>query len=271
MMIRDFGEVVTTLPDGFHEITACPPGHSESIHFFHVKSWKIIAAFPTLRNRESSRPAFYNAALISVQEMAIFVFPSFKLVPKLVETSPHDQDNAKLHGGESYQRKHREITLNRTDQSSIVLINIWRAGEFMGAIFDEYLKRKCAVMHIGIRREGEYAHPVIYANKVGNLGSDTRIVIGDPMLATGGSVCEAIKAALHNGARAENITTVHLVAAPDGVKKINDLFPNVKIIVAAMDEKLDKKYYICGTGLFPYYGGGGLGDFGDRVNGTPHE
>lgn len=76
------------------------------------------------------------------------------------------------------------------------------------------------------------------------------------MLATGGSLSWAIDKVKGSGAK--DITALCVVAAPEGVKRINDDHPNVKIVTAALDEGLSSNYYIVP----------GLGDMGDRLFGT---
>jgi uracil phosphoribosyltransferase len=78
----------------------------------------------------------------------------------------------------------------------------------------------------------------------------------DPMLATGGSACAAIQFAKDRGAT--NIKLVNLIAAPEGIRLVQQAHPDVEIYVAAVDERLDSHGYIVP----------GLGDAGDRLFGT---
>jgi uracil phosphoribosyltransferase len=78
------------------------------------------------------------------------------------------------------------------------------------------------------------------------------------MLATGGSAVTAITALIKDGAQEKNITFVGVISAPEGFLKLQTSFPQIDMLVAVHDEKLDKKGYI-----IP-----GLGDFGDRYFGT---
>ena len=80
----------------------------------------------------------------------------------------------------------------------------------------------------------------------------------DPMLATGGSAIAAVDSVIERGAKAENIKFICIVAAPEGVKALQEAHPEVEIYTAALDEKLDENAYIVP----------GLGDAGDRLFGT---
>ena len=82
------------------------------------------------------------------------------------------------------------------------------------------------------------------------------MIITDPMLATGGSACDAIDMLKQKGCT--NIRLMCLVAAPDGVRKVMESHPDVDIYVAAVDERLNSDAYIVP----------GLGDAGDRIFGT---
>ncbi|HEX9740517.1 MAG TPA: uracil phosphoribosyltransferase, partial [Ignavibacteriaceae bacterium] len=97
---------------------------------------------------------------------------------------------------------------------------------------------------------------VEYYFKIPKLNSGSKIILLDPMLATGGSASEALKYLKKKGGR--KIVFVCLVAAPEGIKKINKEHPEVKIFGTALDRELNKKGYI-----LP-----GLGDAGDRTFGT---
>ena len=111
------------------------------------------------------------------------------------------------------------------------------------------------VGHIGLYRDEETCKPVFYYYKMPTDKSRLAIVT-DPMLATGGSACDAIRRLKEDGYT--SIRLMCLVAAPEGVKAVNDAHPDVDIYVASLDERLNEKNYI-----LP-----GLGDAGDRIFGT---
>ena len=110
--------------------------------------------------------------------------------------------------------------------------------------------------HIGLYRDPETLEPVEYYCKLPVDAEQRELFVVDPMLATGGSASAAIKFIKDRGCH--NIRLVNLIAAPEGVARIQKEHPDVNIYVAAMDEKLNDHGYI-----IP-----GLGDAGDRLFGT---
>ena len=112
------------------------------------------------------------------------------------------------------------------------------------------------VGHVGMYRDPETLQPVEYYCKLPSDLSERRIIVTDPMLATGGSAAAAISLLKKKGAK--EIQLMCLVAAPEGVEVVNKAHPDVRIYVAALDEKLNDHGYI-----LP-----GLGDAGDRIFGT---
>ncbi len=113
------------------------------------------------------------------------------------------------------------------------------------------------VGHIGMYRDEETHEPVEYYCKMPADIADRLVIVVDPMLATGGSAADAITL-LKNKYGCRNIRLMNLVAAPEGVQKVQDEHPDVDIYVAALDERLNENAYI-----LP-----GLGDAGDRIFGT---
>ena len=111
------------------------------------------------------------------------------------------------------------------------------------------------VGHIGLYRDEETCKPVFYYYKM-PTDKSRLVIVTDPMLATGGSACDAIRRLKEDGYT--SIRLMCLVAAPEGVKAVNDAHPDVDIYVASLDECLNEKNYI-----LP-----GLGDAGDRIFGT---
>lgn len=112
------------------------------------------------------------------------------------------------------------------------------------------------VGHVGMYRDPETLQPVEYYCKLPSDLADRRIIVTDPMLATGGSAAAAISLLKEKGAK--EIQLMCLVAAPEGVEVVNKAHPDVRIYVATLDEKLNDHGYI-----LP-----GLGDAGDRIFGT---
>ena len=110
--------------------------------------------------------------------------------------------------------------------------------------------------HIGLYRNEETLKPVRYYYKVPKGIENKTVVVLDPMLATGGSACDAITMLKEEGAK--KIKFLGVIAAPEGIKKLQEVHPDVEIYCAALDEKLNEIGYIVP----------GLGDAGDRIFGT---
>ena len=112
------------------------------------------------------------------------------------------------------------------------------------------------VGHIGLYRDPKTLEPVEYYSKMPPDINERELIVVDPMLATGGSASAALTMIKEKGA--VNIKLMCLIAAPEGVKRIQEDHPDIDIYLAALDEKLSDKGYI-----IP-----GLGDAGDRLFGT---
>ena len=112
------------------------------------------------------------------------------------------------------------------------------------------------VGHIGLYRDEDTHKPVFYYCKLPFDIEQRTVIITDPMLATGGSACDAIDLLKNKGVT--SIRLMCLVAAPEGVKAVQERHPDVDIYVASVDDRLNENCYI-----LP-----GLGDAGDRIFGT---
>lgn len=112
------------------------------------------------------------------------------------------------------------------------------------------------VGHIGLYRNEETLEPTEYYCKLPSDIAERDVIVLDPMLATGGSACDAITMIKKRGAK--SIKFLCLIAAPEGVARLQETHPDVDIYIAALDEKLNEHGYI-----IP-----GLGDAGDRIFGT---
>lgn len=135
------------------------------------------------------------------------------------------------------------------------LIPILRAGLGMVDGMLELLPA-AKVGHIGLYRDPETLLPVEYYVKLPPDIEERNLIVLDPMLATGGSANDAIESLKKRGAK--SIKLMCLIAAPEGVKLIQENHPDVDIYLGNLDEKLDEKGYIVP----------GLGDAGDRLFGT---
>ncbi len=137
----------------------------------------------------------------------------------------------------------------------VVIIPILRAG--MGMVDGiRNLIPTAKVGFIGMYRDEETLEPHEYFCKLPNEIKEGICLVVDPMLATGGSAIAAINLLKSKGAK--DIRFVCLVAAPEGVKALEDAHPDIQIYIASLDEKLNEQGYIVP----------GLGDCGDRLFGT---
>ncbi len=149
----------------------------------------------------------------------------------------------------------QKATFKRIAGKKLAIVPILRAG--LGMV-DGLLRLVpvARVGHIGLYRDTETHLPVEYYCKMPPDIGERLVIVVDPMLATGGSAADAITMVKARGAK--NVLLMCLVAAPEGVKKVQDSHPDVDIYCAALDERLNDHAYI-----IP-----GLGDAGDRIFGT---
>lgn len=137
----------------------------------------------------------------------------------------------------------------------IILVPILRAGLGMVDGISNIIPT-VKIGHVGLYRDEETLEPHEYFFKMPPHLEEAEVYVVDPMLATGGSASAAIESLKKRGAK--RIKLVCLVGVPEGVKRIEEDHPDVDIILAALDEKLNEKGYIVP----------GLGDAGDRIFGT---
>ena len=145
--------------------------------------------------------------------------------------------------------------VNMLKGEDIAIVPILRAGlGFVDGMLE--LVPNAKVGHVGLYRDPDSHEPVEYYCKLPADIEKRRIFVLDPMLATGGSASAAIDFIKKRGGK--DITFMCLIAAPEGIKVLQDAHPDVDIYIAAKDERLNEKAYI-----LP-----GLGDAGDRLYGT---
>ncbi|MCC0177435.1 uracil phosphoribosyltransferase [Waterburya agarophytonicola K14] len=143
-------------------------------------------------------------------------------------------------------------------QTPIGIVPILRAGL---ALLDEAQKviPTAAIYHLGLVRDESSLEPACYLNKLPDrFAPQTRIVILEPMLATGGSIMMAMKEIISRGVSPELIRIISIVAAPPALRQLSKNYPGLEIYTAIIDEGLNSKGYIVP----------GLGDAGDRSFGT---
>ena len=148
-----------------------------------------------------------------------------------------------------------KMTAKKVSGKKLAIVPILRAG--LGMVDGlQRLVPVAKVGHIGLYRDPETHQPVEYYCKLPLDIEDRIVILVDPMLATGGSAVDALSMLKARGCK--NIRFMCLVAAPEGVKKVQDAHPDVDIYTAALDECLNEHDYIVP----------GLGDAGDRIFGT---
>ena len=154
-----------------------------------------------------------------------------------------------------------EITtpLTKTTQKildqKVAIVPILRAG--LGMVEGVHaLIPSAKVGHIGLYRDHDTLQPVEYYCKLPSDIETREVIVVDPMLATGGSASAAITFIKKRGAK--NIKLMCIIAAPEGIKALQEAHPDVELYCGALDEKLNEKGYI-----LP-----GLGDADDRIFGT---
>ena len=148
-----------------------------------------------------------------------------------------------------------EKTIGRVLDARVVLVPILRAGTGMlGGVLD--LIPMARIGHVGLYRDPHTLQPVEYYCKLPPHLEGARIILVDPMLATGGSAMAAAQLIKEHGGK--HIQFLCLVASPEGVAAFSGAHPDVPIYSASLDRELNAKGYI-----LP-----GLGDAGDRIFGT---
>ncbi len=148
-----------------------------------------------------------------------------------------------------------DVQVQKIKGKKLTVVPILRAGlGMLNGVLDLVPSAKISV--VGLARDEETLQPVPYFEKfVGDLEDRLALII-DPMLATGGSLVATVDMLKRNGCK--EIIAIVMVAAPEGVKLMNEKHPDVQIVTASLDSHLNEQGYI-----IP-----GLGDAGDKIFGT---
>ncbi len=149
-----------------------------------------------------------------------------------------------------------EVTTQyRVPEESVAIVPILRAG--LGMVNGVHVVFPTArVGHIGMYRDEETLEPQEYYCKLPEGIEHKTVFLVDPMLATGGSACDALNALKKRGCK--KIKLMSIIAAPEGIEKVAEMHPDVPVYVSTLDRELNENGYI-----LP-----GLGDAGDRLFGT---
>lgn len=203
---------------------------------FEFKHPLIEHKLTNLRNKETSTKLFRESLTEIAGLMVYEATKDFELTEVEVET-PIMKTNSKV--------LFKPVTI----------VPILRAGLGMvDALIN--LIPTAKVGHLGVYRNEETFEPVYYYAKMPSNVVESKVIIVDPMLATGGSIIYTIDYLKKLGVK--DITIMCIIAAPEGIKAILDKHPEVNIYVATIDKGLNEAKYI-----YP-----GLGDAGDRIFGT---
>lgn len=190
-----------------------------------------------MRERKTSTAVFRQLLREISMLLAYEVTGDLAMTTKSIETPLQEMESPTLQG------------------KKLALVSILRAGN---GLLDGVLELipSARVGFVGLYRDEETLQPVQYYFKVPTELNDRKVIAVDPMLATGNSSVAAID--LLKGAGATDIRFLCLLAAPEGVARMKEAHPDVPIVTASLDEKLNDVGYI-----IP-----GLGDAGDRMFGT---
>jgi len=209
---------------------------AEYNNFIDVKH-PVLKRDLTILRDSSTSPEFFRSAVKCISiVLAVEISKDFRLIEKEIETP-------------------LEKTTGFILKEDVVLVPVLRAGLGMVSGFLSVLPG-AKVGHIGLQRDETTLKPLEYYYKTPRNLNESKIILLDPMLATGGSSSAAISFLKKRGAN--DITFACLVAAPEGVKLLLKDHSEVKIYGASLDRELNDKGYI-----LP-----GLGDAGDRTFGT---
>ncbi|MBO5860771.1 MAG: uracil phosphoribosyltransferase [Alistipes sp.] len=189
-----------------------------------------------MRNKETSTMKFRDLLREIAMLMGYEITRDFPLTYEEIETPLMKMNAPKISG------------------KKVVIAPILRAGLGMVDGLTQ-LMPSARIGHIGMYRDEVTCQPVFYYYKM-PADKERMVILTDPMLATGGSACDAIKRLKDDGYK--SIRLMCLVASPQGVKAVQEKHPDVDIYLASLDDDLNDKNYI-----LP-----GLGDAGDRIFGT---
>ncbi len=197
----------------------------------------IIKRDITILRDVNTKPEFFRTAVQRISNVLAVEICRDLEMEKIEVTTPLEKTEGYI--------------LNR----EIVLVPVLRAGLGMVSGFIQILPN-AKVGHIGLQRDEETLKPTAYYYKTPSNLESSKVILLDPMLATGGSGSDALNFLKEKGAK--DLTFACLVSAPEGIKKLEKNHPDVNIYSASLDRELNDKGYI-----LP-----GLGDAGDRTFGT---
>jgi len=203
----------------------------------HISTHPVVQSKLTaLRDKRTLPPEFYRLVRELGTLLAYEATAELRVEPAAIETPLESMAGSQLAGG-------------------VGIVPVLRAGLGLADGFRQVLP-DAQVWHLGLRRDERTLEPIEYYNQLARAVNLQVCFAVDPMLATGGSAIDACNVLKRY--RVPHLTYVGLIAAPYGIAKLHEAHPDVPIYVAAVDERLDERGYICP----------GLGDAGDRQFGT---
>jgi uracil phosphoribosyltransferase len=208
-----------------------------SVRLCEVRHPLALDALASLRDRRTPAPVFAHALDRLGRVLAVTALMDLPLVSAAVQTPLAPAE------------------VQRVAWDALVLVPVLRAGLGFVDAFRAFVPTARVAM-VGVARDPQ-ARAVPYLERVPELAPGQRVVVLDPMLATGGSACVALRAVAARGARAEDVTLVVAIATASGIEAVGRVLPGVRLVVAAIDPILDEHSYIVP----------GLGDAGDRLFG----
>ncbi len=197
----------------------------------------VVARDLTILRNKNTPPPVFRSALGRIA--IILAYHSLKGLPLrkvTVETPIQETDGYEL-------------------DTEIAVVSILRAGLGLVDAVMQFIP-EARVGHLGMYRDEHTHQPIAYYSKIPRNIDRHQVLLVDPMLATGGSAVDSITYLKNKGAK--NIRFMCLISAPEGIRRIRETHPDVSIITAAIDERLNEDAFIVP----------GLGDAGDRIFGT---
>lgn len=215
------------------------PSRAEALQLpdVHLSRHPVVAEKMTkLRDKRTTPPEFYRLVRELGTLLAYEATADLHVEPVEVDTPLEHMTGTRLAGG-------------------VGIVPILRAGLGLAEGFRQVLP-DAPIWHLGLRRNERTLEPIEYYNQLARASNLQVSFTVDPMLATGGSAIDALNILERYGV--PRLRYVALIAAPYGLMKLREAHPEVPVYIAALDERLDDRGYICP----------GLGDAGDRQFGT---
>jgi len=142
--------------------------------------------------------------------------------------------------------------------SPLELVSVMRSGDALLETFIYHFP-EANISKILVQRDEETAKPIFkYMKLSSSISHNHPVIITEPMVATGGTLSMVLQLLKDQGVKEENIIIAAILACPEGLALLNELFPRIHVVMTILDEKLNDKKFIVP----------GIGDFGDRFFGT---